>query len=44
VSGAFASVNAEVKIPLTILFVAFDAIEDPSKMSFADCDLCREFG
>jgi serine/threonine protein kinase len=43
VSGAFARVNAEVEIPSTILFIAFDAIENSSNMSFADCDLCPEF-
>jgi serine/threonine protein kinase len=35
--------NIEIVIPSTILFVAFNAIDDPSKISLADCESCPEF-
>jgi serine/threonine protein kinase len=42
-SGVFTQVNVEVVIPSTILFIALDAITNPSKISLADCDSCSEF-
>jgi serine/threonine protein kinase len=32
-----------IVIPSTVLFIAFDAVADPSYISIADCDSCPEF-
>jgi hypothetical protein len=42
-SYALYEVRNEVVIPSTILFIAFNAIHDPSKILLADCESCPEF-
>jgi serine/threonine protein kinase len=42
-SKTFDSVKLNVVIPSTVLFVAFDIVENPFRISTADCDSCPEF-